>query len=59
MTREQLIKAYEKLAYDNEEYDSWDDDIEPQLKTMTTAEIKKNYELDKKWFEERKHMVQA
>jgi len=51
MTREKLIKKYEDMAYKYGRHDSWDDEIEPELHRMSTAEIKENYEADKKYFE--------
>ena len=51
--RKSLIKRYEDMMYKYGEYDVWDDDIEPFLDNMSTKEIKKNYESDKKYYRDR------
>lgn len=51
--RKSLIKRYEDMMYKYGEYDVWDDDIEPFLDNMSTKEIKKKYELDKKYYRDR------
>lgn len=53
MNRETLIARYEKMMYKFGEFDVWDDDIKPRLKTMTTEEISRNYTQDKKFYTER------
>lgn len=59
MTRAKLIDAYEKLANKYDEYDAWEDDIEPKLKHMTTEEILKWYKEDKQYWKERRERLQA
>lgn len=58
MTREKLIEAYENMMCEAEEFDVWEDDIQPKLETMTTAEIKKWYIEDKQYYSSRATMEQ-
>lgn len=51
--RESIIRKYESMMYEIGEYDIWEDDIAPKLDTMTTAQIRKNYLDDKKYYEAR------
>lgn len=59
MTKQQLIEAYEKLAYAEGECDVWEDDIEPKLKHMTIDEILKWYKDDKRYWQARRKRLQA
>lgn len=56
--RQQLIDAYEKLAYAEGECDAWEDDIEPRLMHMTTDEIYRWYKEDKQHWQARRKRLQ-
>lgn len=51
--REKLILIYRKMMYDFGEFDVWDEDIEPKLKSMSTEEIEKQYFEDRTYYTER------
>lgn len=59
MTRARLIDEYRELVYRAGEYDIWDDEIEPKLKSMTDKEICEAYEDDMNWYEYRSKMIQV
>lgn len=55
--REKLIEKYEDMMYSFGEFDVWQDDIQPKLKDKTTAQIKKEYQLDLEWYTEREEAM--
>ena len=54
-TREQLIQKYEDMMYGFGEFDVFDDDIAPKLANMTVAEIRKQYNQDRKYYQAREN----